>query len=215
MNLSIEFRKPEITSSFDWQLSQEVNVSIDDGTIIAKAEIEILTLNKHRDALASYKLLDDEGSTDWEIPLNIYFKGHNLTQNLCESLHTKADVKKAKIHIMLEAISVSPKYRQQGVGQFLLQEIAKHYEKAQSITVLSMPMQWFVDVENCEGEDNIHYYQSLDLTNETMNIDSLQQFFIKCGFMEINIDESLLVEPLKYQILIASPQTLLGAAVLE
>ncbi len=112
MKLSIEFNKPEAITGHDWQLSQEVNVKNEAGDVIAKAEIELLTLNKHRDALATYKLLADE-ETDWEIPLNIYFKKQNLTEDLCKELHVAASTK-AQTHILVEAISVLPQYRRQG-----------------------------------------------------------------------------------------------------
>lgn len=209
MNLTIDFKKPEIAGAFDWQLCQEINVSNEQGNIIAKAEIELITINKHRDALGSYELLADE-STDWEIPLNLYFKGQNLNKYLCEQLTITPDTKKAKMHILLEAISVVPEYRRKAVGQYLLTEIAKHYTKAQSITVLSMPMHDFVDAEECEEESNKAYYQAVDLQNEKVDESELVNFFTKSGFVEFVVDENLLAEPLPYQILVASPQSILG-----
>jgi len=210
MNLSIEFKTPVKTGSFDWQLSQEVNVSNEDGHVIAKAEIELLTLNKHRDAVASYEQLDsDDENVDWEIPLNLYFKGQNLSAELCNSLQITPNVKKAQTHIMLEALSVQPEYRKQGIGQYVLQELAKQYEKAQSITVLSMPMQLFVDPDNCIEEHNTAYYQSLDLVDKTSSQGELHDFFNKVGFIEYQVDEALLAEPLQFEIFVASPQSIL------
>lgn len=209
MNLSIEFKKPEITSSFDWQLSQEINVKNEQGEIIAKAEIELITLNKHRDAAKSYEMLEQQGSTDWEIPLNLYFKGQNLTLDLCESLTITPDNKKAKTHIMLEAISVVPNCRKQGVARFLITEIMKHYNKAQSITAFSMPLNNFVSAEDCQAEENKSYYQSLDLENETMSADALTEFFKQMGFREYQVDDSLLAEPLSFNIFVASQASIL------
>ncbi|MFT5756314.1 MAG: GNAT superfamily N-acetyltransferase [Alteromonadaceae bacterium] len=210
MNLTVEFKTPVQTSSFDWQLSQEINVSIDGGNVIAKAEIELLTLNKHRDALASYQQLDnDDENTDWEIPLNLYFKGPNLSPELCDSLDITPNIKKAQTHIMLEAISVLPDYKKQGIAQYLLQEIAKQYSKAQSFTVLSMPMHHFVDPEHCAEEHNKAYYELLNLNNEQITQAQLHTFFTKTGFIEYNVDATLLAEPLNFDIFVASPQTIL------
>lgn len=209
MKLSIEFNKPQAITGHDWQLSQEVNVKNEAGEVIAKAEIELLTLNKHRDALATYKLLADE-ETDWEIPLNIYFKKQNLTEDLCKELHVAASTK-AQTHILVEAISVLPQYRRQGVGQYLLQEIAKKHEKIQSITVLSLAMNAFVDAENCETEADQTYYQQLDLANETLGRAELTQFFANNGFTAINIDEEQLIEPLTFDVFVASPVSILAA----
>jgi GNAT superfamily N-acetyltransferase len=209
MNLTFDFKKPEIAGSFDWQLCQEINVCNESGEVIAKAEIELITINKHRDASGSYELLSDD-STDWEIPLNLYFKGQNLTKDLCEKLSIIPDTKKAKTHILLEAISVLPAYRKQKVGQHLLQEIAKHHAKAQSVTVLSMPMQQFVDADECEDEAIKAYYHNLDLPTEKLTAEALSNFFTNSGFVEFQVDEDLLEEPLPYQILVASPQSILG-----
>jgi GNAT superfamily N-acetyltransferase len=208
MKLSIEFNKPEAITGHDWQLSQEVNVKNEAGDVIAKAEIELLTLNKHRDASATYKLLADE-ETDWEIPLNIYFKKQNLTEDLCKELHVSASTK-AQTHILVEAISVLPQYRRQGVGQYLLQEIAKKHEKIQSITVLSLAMNTFVDAENCETAANQTYYQQLDLANETLGRKELAQYFGNNGFTAINVDEEQLIEPLTFDVFVASPNSILA-----
>ncbi len=208
MNLFIQFKKPEITASFDWQLSQEVNVTNDNNEIIAKAEIELITINKHRDAITSYQLLAQQDGTDWEIPLNLYFKGQNLSTDLCEELNVKADTKKAKTHIMLEAISVLPAYRRQGVAKFMLTEIAKHHHKSQSITVFSMPMNSFVDADECHEQQSKDYYQQLNLATEIMANRELAEFFAKSGFVEYKVDESLLAEPLAFDIFIASPAAL-------
>lgn len=204
MNLSIEFKKPEITASFDWQLSQEVNVKNEQNHVIAKAEIELITLNKHRDATKSYEMLEQLGSTDWEIPLNLYFKGQNLSADLCEALAITPDTKKAKTHIMLEAISVHPDYRKQGVASYLISEIFKHYNKAQSITAFSMPLNTFVNAEDCQEEENKAYYQSLNLESETIADEELGQFFKQTGFIEYQVDEALLAEPLAFKIFVAS-----------
>lgn len=210
MNLSIDFKKPTVKGAYDWQLSQEINVSNEAGNIIAKAEIELITMNKHRDAEKSYELLDEQEATDWEIPLGVYFKKQNIIAPYCEKLLVKADTN-AKTHIMLEAISVQPAYRKKGVAQYLLNEIAQHYAKAQSLNVISMAMNLFVDLEYCNGEDNTQYYKDLALENESIANDALKAFFIASGFMLVNIDESLLAEPLPYDILIASPATIQAA----
>ncbi len=209
MNLSIEFNKPVIKSGFDWQLSQEINVSSDGGQVVAKAEIELLTLNKHRDALASLEVLSADEDCDWTIPFNTYFHKQNISTEMCELLNVKADTK-AKTHIMIEAISVLAEYRKQGIAQFLLKEIANKYPKAQSINVLSLPMQLFVDPEYCESEANKHYYQALNLVDETITSAQLNSFFASNGFIELAFDESELSEPLPYSILVASPNTILA-----
>jgi GNAT superfamily N-acetyltransferase len=208
MNLIIEFSKAEIKSAFDWQLMQEINVKNDDGKVIAKAEIDIITLNKHRGADESYELLAQEGATDWEVPLNVYFKKQNIAADLVEKLDVKTDVK-AKNHILIEAISVLPEYRQQGVAKFLLNEIAQHYSKAQSISILSMPMHLFVDADDCETEENKAYYQALNLSESDANQEALTSFLTKSGFINIAIDDSALEEPLLFKVFIASPQTIL------
>lgn len=208
MNLSIEFNKPVISGRYDWQLAQEINVSNENGDVIAKAEIELVTLNKHRDAKATYQLLADE-ATDWEIPLNVYFKKQNLTDDLCTELSVAASTK-AQTHILIEAISVLPQYRRQGVGKYLLQEIAKHYSKCQSLNILSLAMNNFVDADDCETEENHAYYSQLALANETIDRAELKPFFIANGFTAINIDEDELVEPLQFDILVASPVSILA-----
>jgi len=210
MNLSIEFKKPTLKGAYDWQLSQEINVSNEAGDVIAKAEIELITMNKHRDADKSYALLDEQEATDWEIPLGIYFKKQNLISQYCEKLLVKADTN-AKTHIMIEAISVQPAYRKKGVAQYLLNEMAQHYPKAQSLNVMSMAMNLFVDLEYCNGEENTQYYKSLALDNESIANEELKAFFIANGFMQVDIDTSLLAEPLPYDILIASPATIQAA----
>ena len=209
MSLQIEFTKPEIKSTFDWQLIQEINVLNEDNTIIAKAEIELITLNKHRDALKSYALIDEqEGSTDWELPLNLYFKGQNLSAELCEKFSIKADVKKAKTHILLEAISVLPNHKKQGIAKLLLKAIAEHYPKAQSLTVLTMPLSLFVDAQDCEIDEIKAYYEQLDLNNDKTTREELCEFFKHCGFIEYNVDEALLNEPLSFDLLISTPEKL-------
>jgi GNAT superfamily N-acetyltransferase len=211
MTLTTEFKKPEITGSFDWQLTQEINVKNEQGDVIAKAEIELITLNKHRAAVESYELLDsDNEATDWEIPLNLYFKGQNLSPVMCELLAVTANTKKAQTHIMLEALSVVPSYRKQGVAKQLLNAIANQYEKAQSITLMSMPMNLFVDAEDCQTPDAKSYYQALELKNDETSRDDLQQFFVKAGFINYEVDASLLAEPLGYDIYVSTPEKLLA-----
>jgi len=185
-------------------------VSNDAGEVIAKDEIELITLNKHRDASKSYEMLDQQEATDWEIPLNVYFKKQNLIAQYCEKLLVKADTN-AKTHIMIEAISVQPQYRKQGIAQYLLNEIAQHYPKVQSLNLMSMAMNLFVDLEFCNGEDNTQYYSKLALNNETIANEELKSFFTASGFIEVEIDASLLAEPLPYNIFIASPATIQAA----
>ena len=101
-----------------------------------------------------------------------------------------------------------PEFRQQGVAKFLLQEIAKRYTKAQSISVLSMPMNLFVDADDCETPENQAYYQALNLATETMEQEALTAFLTQSGFITIAIDDSALDEPLPFKVFIASPQML-------
>jgi GNAT superfamily N-acetyltransferase len=213
-NLTITFNKPVIASDLDWQLSQEINVATADGKVIAKAEIELITLNKHRDAVASYELLDCDEGTDWEIPLNLYFTKQNLSADLCGALLVQADIK-AKTHIMLEALSVHPDYRKQGIARYLFTEIAKHHNKAQSISVMSMPMPLFLDSATMSAEqgldaDNISYYQSLKLADEKITADDLGHFFKAIGFNHFEIDPTLLAEPLGFDVYVTSPAKLLA-----
>lgn len=210
MNLSIAFKKPTVKGAYDWQLSQEINVSNEAGEIIAKAEIELITLNKHRDADKSFEMLDQQEATDWEIPLGVYFKKQNLIAQYCEKLLVKPDTN-AKTHIMIEAISVQPSYRRQGIAQYLLNEIAQHYPKVQSLNVMSMAMNLFVDLEYCNGEENTQYYKNLDLESEAIANVELAAFFTATGFMQVEIDQSLLAEPLPYDIFVASPATISAA----
>lgn len=210
MTLSIAFKKPTVKGAYDWQLSQEINVSNEAGEIIAKAEIELITLNKHRDADKSFEMLDQQEATDWEIPLGVYFKKQNLIAQYCEKLLVKPDTN-AKTHIMIEAISVQPSYRRQGIAQYLLNEIAQHYPKVQSLNVMSMAMNLFVDLEYCNGEENTQYYKNLDLESEAIANDELAAFFTETGFMQVEIDQSLLAEPLPYDIFVASPATISAA----
>jgi GNAT superfamily N-acetyltransferase len=208
MNLTIEFNKPEIKSAFDWQLAQEINVKNDKNQVIAKAEIEIITLNKHRGADESYELLSQHDATDWEVPLNLFFKKQNVAADLVEKLHAKIDTK-AKDHILIEAISVLPAYRQQGVAKFLLTEIAQHYSKVQSISALSMPMNLFVDAQDCETSENTAYYQAMNLAADGLSTAALSAFFEQSGFSYLAIDDSALEAPLPFKVFIASPQTIL------
>ena len=128
MTFKVDFQKAQIKGEFDWQLSQVVNVTGENGEVVAKAEIEILTLNKHRGAKASCELLDGSEQTDWEIPLQLCFKKQNLTDELCAELAVKAN-DKAKSHILLEAISVKPAFRKKGLAKLLLTAIAEQYPR--------------------------------------------------------------------------------------
>lgn len=206
MSLAIEFKQPEIKSTFDWQVVQEINVKNDQDQVIAKAEIEIITLNKHRGADESYELLSQQDATDWEVPLNLFFKKQNIAADLVEKLQVKVDVK-AKDHILIEAISVLPAFRQQGVAKFLLQEIAQHYSKAQSISVLSMPMSLFLDAQDCETEENKAYYQAMNLSDDSLSNEQLVTFFEHSGFSYLAIDDSALEAPLPFKVFMASPKT--------
>ncbi len=208
MQLTTTFATAEIASQYDWQLNQEINLSDSDGNVIAKAEIEILTLNKHRGAKQSYQLLEQQ-ETDWELPLNLYFSGHNLNETLCKELNIKANTKKAQQHIMIEALSVQPQHRNQGIGRLLLNAIANEYQKAQSITVMSLPMKLFVDSENCQSDAAKHYYQSLELAQDDTDRQGLKQFFSNAGFVEYQVDDSLLNEPLHFDVLLSSPQNII------
>ena len=207
MNLTIEFNKPEIKTSFEWQLIQEVNVKNDDNRVIAKAEIEIITLNKHRGADESYELLSQQDATDWEVPLNLFFKKQDIAADLVEKFQAKVDAK-AKDHILIEAISVLPAFRQQGVATFLLNEIAQHYNKVQSISLLSLPMNLFVDAQDCETEENKAYYQAMNLTDDALTQDQLSAFFEKSGFNHLAIDDSALEAPLPFNVFMTSPKTI-------
>ena len=207
MNLTIEFNKPEIKTSFEWQLIQEVNVKNDDNQVIAKAELEIITLNKHRGADESYELLSEQDATDWEVPLNLFFKKQNIAADLVEKFQAKVDAK-AKDHILIEAISVLPAFRQQGVATFLLNEIAQHYNKVQSISLLSMSMNLFVDAQDCETQDNKAYYQAMNLTDDALTQEQLSTFFEKSGFNHLAIDDSALEAPLPFKVFMASPNTI-------
>jgi GNAT superfamily N-acetyltransferase len=208
MNLTIEFNKAAIKTTFDWQLTQEINVKNDENQVIAKAEIEIITLNKHRGADESYELLSQHESTDWEVPLNLFFKKQNIATDLVEKLQTKADAK-AKDHILIEAISVLPAYRKQGVAKFLLKQIAQHYSKVQTIFTLSMPMNLFVDAQDCETAENTAYYQAMNLTEDALAPAQLSAFFEQSGFSHLAIDDSALAAPLPFNVFIASPKTIL------
>lgn len=177
--------------------------------MIAKAEIELITLNKHRGAAESLAILEEEGSSDWEIPLGVYFKKQNLSAALCEELNVKSDAK-GKTHMMIEALSVLPAYRKQGIAAKLLKDIAKNYPKVQSINVLSMPMNLFVDADSCEDQANADYYGALDLANDTTTPEDLHAFMLKADFVDIQIDESLLVEPLGFQVYVTSPVIVLA-----
>lgn len=206
--MNIVFNTPEIKAGYEWQLYQDVNV-YDGDKLIAKAELEIITLNKHRDALKSYQALLELGATDWEIPLNLFFKNQNLNNSLCDKLDIKPESKKSAQHILIEAISVTPNYQSKGIAKWLLVNIAQHYEKAQSVWVLSMPLSDFLNANECEVEADKDYYQSLTLKNSNDTKETVSQFFIKQGFKQLDIDESLLAEPLPFDLLVTSPQTLI------
>jgi len=205
MNITFKINQPESKAGFEWQLDQDINV-FDGGKLIAKAELEILTLNKHRDAAKSYQALEELGATDWEIPLNLYFKNQNVTLELCERLTIKPESKKSAQHIMIEAISVLPEYRNKGIAKLLLAKIAQEYTKAQSIWLMAMPMQNFVDVAQCADGQDKAYYSALNLNEEQAT--SVSDFFLKAGFEQLTIDEALLVEALPYDLMIATPSLL-------
>lgn len=207
MNLTVEYSKPEIKNAFEWQLSQEINLKDEHNNIVAKAEIELLTLNKHRGADESYELLIQQGATDWEIPLNLYFKKQNIINELAEKLAIKSD-SKAKTHILIEAFSVLPNHRNQGIAKTLLKAITEQHTKAQSISLLSMPMALFLDAEDCESEESKQYYQDLAIEKDTLTRSELRDVFKKLGFLAIDIDDSQLAEPLAFDIFIANPTSL-------
>lgn len=211
MTFTVKFNRPEIKTAFEWQLAQEINVLNANGDVIAKAEIEIVTLNKHRDAAASLEMLAQHDTTDWELPFHIYFSKQNLNADLCKKLDVKPSTK-AQQHILLEAISVKPEYRKQGAARFLLEQVASHYPKVQSINTFSMPMALFVDAENCLTPESTEYYQSLNIEEDGITADNLNQFFSKTGFIEIQLDQSELEEPLPFNIFIASVNSVLAGA---
>ncbi|NMP32434.1 GNAT family N-acetyltransferase [Thalassotalea sp. M1531] len=209
--LTFEFTTPEIKTEFEWQLSQEVNV-FDGERLVAKAEFEILVLNKNRGAKESYQKLEALGACDWELPLNLFFTKQNVKANLAETLSIKTDAKKSQQHIMLEAISVHEDYRNQGVAKAILTQIAKEYSKVQSIFTLAMPMSLFVDPDVCETEQDRAYYQRLNLVEGEGECesekDSIVSFFQHNHFNVLDIDESLLAEPLPFTLLVSSPSLL-------
>lgn len=206
--MNIVFNTPEIKTGFEWQLYQEVNVFEGDN-LIAKAELEIITLNKHRDAVKSYQALLELGATDWEIPLNLFFKHQNLNATLCEKFEVKPESKKSAQHILIEAISVVPEQQGKGIAKALLEKIAQEYAKAQSMWVLSLPLNDFLDADECETDTDTAYYQSFKQANKSDTKETVSQFFIKQGFEPLSIDESLLAEPLPYDLLVSSPNTLI------
>lgn len=209
MSFSVQWNKPEIKSQFDWQLCQEVNVLNEAGEVIAKAEIELLTLNRHRDALKSYDLLAEVGDgQDWELLLNLFFKGQNVNGETAELIAAQTDAKKAQTHILLEALSVLPEYRGQGLARLLLQNIATKYPKAQSLSVLSMPMALFLDPQDCEDETSQAYYQALNLSEDHTSLDTLSSCFTKLGFKGLSVDESLLTVQLPYELFMINPAQL-------
>ena len=101
-----------------------------------------------------------------------------------------------------------PAFRKQGVAKFLLKEIAEHYSKVQSISVLSMPMSLFVDAQDCETEENKAYYQAMNLAEDELNNEQLSAFFEHSGFTHLAIDDSALEAPLPFKVFMASPKTL-------
>lgn len=205
--MNIVFNTPEIKAGYEWQLFQDVNV-FEGEHLVAKAELEIITLNKHRDAEKSYQALLELGATDWEIPLNLFFKNQNLTNELCEKLAVKPESKKSAQHIIIEAISVTPEHQGKGIAKALLRSIAEEYVKAQSLWVLSMPLSSFLDAEECEIETDKTFYQSLDLANNKETKEDVSKFFVHHGFEQLTIDEALLAEPLPFDLLVTSPNKL-------
>ncbi|REL29436.1 GNAT family N-acetyltransferase [Thalassotalea euphylliae] len=204
---TFSLQSPEIKTNFEWQLYQELNV-LDGDQLIAKVELELLTINKHRNALQSCEALEELGATDWELPLNLFFKGHNVKADLSEQLSVKQESKKATQHIMLEAISVLPAYQGKGVGKAILNYLANEYSKAQSIWLMAMPMHFFIDPEECELAEDKAYYQAMKLTEQTATSSEISAYFQKQGFQSLSIDENLLAELLPYKILVTSPKLL-------
>ena len=92
---TFSFQTPEIKANFEWQLYQELNI-YEGEQLIAKVELELLTINKNRNAKQSYEALEQLGATDWELPLHLYFKGHNINSELSEQLEVKQEVKKQR-----------------------------------------------------------------------------------------------------------------------
>ncbi|WP_448211531.1 hypothetical protein [Colwellia sp. MEBiC06753] len=205
MNLIVKFEQPEIKDAFEWQLAQDVNVFNDAGELVAKAELEIITLNKHRGAKQSIESITASNPSDWELPLTLFFKGQNLNPELCEQLDITADTKKARVHIMIEAISVTPSMRKQGVSRLLLNAIVNEYTKAQSIWLMSLPMHQFVDADEIDCPQTQAYYQALDLNNDETTLEQLNEYFQHLGFYHVQVDDSLLAEPLPFSIFATSP----------
>ncbi|MFD2166826.1 hypothetical protein ACFSJY_11215 [Thalassotalea euphylliae] len=203
--LTFSFSPLEIKTEFDWQLWQELNVFEGD-ELIAKAEFEVITLNKNRGAKETYEKLDDLGATDWELPLNLFFTKQNLNPTTSKLIEAKTNDKKAQQHIMLEALSVTPNRRRKGIARLMLQKIVEEHNKAQSLFTLAMPMSNFVDADACELESDKVFYQSLDLINDDTNQQQVVDFFSQVGFKALEVDESLLAEPLPYALLVSSPQ---------
>ena len=71
-------------------------------------------------------------------------------------------------------------------------------------------MNTFVDAEHCETQENTDYYTKLDLANETLARPELRCFFESSGFTAIKVDEDALVEPLQFDIFVASPASILA-----
>lgn len=207
--MNIVFNTPEIKTGFEWQLYQEVNVFEGDN-LIAKAELEIITLNKHRDAVKSYQALLELGATDWEIPLNLFFKHQNLNATLCEKFEVKPESKKSAQHILIEAISVVPEQQGKGIAKALLEKIAQEYAKAQSMWVLSMPLNDFLAAEECEEEQDKNYYLSVLSSKPALDKASITAFLTSNNFVELAIDDSLLAEPLPFDLLVSSPNQFNG-----
>ncbi|REL26781.1 hypothetical protein DXX93_09475 [Thalassotalea euphylliae] len=204
---TFSFQTAEIKTNFEWQLYQELNV-YDGEQLIAKVELELLTINKNRNAKQSYEALEQLGATDWELPLHLYFKGHNVNSELSEQLAVKQESKKATQHIMIEAFSVLPSYQGNNLGNTILAQLAKEYPKAQSFWLMAMPMHYFIDPQACELEEDKDYYQAMDLTRDSASSQNIAGYFEKQGFIKLTIDEALLAEPLPYELLVASPHLL-------
>lgn len=207
-SFSIHVSKAELKGQFDWQLMQTINVCNEEGKLIAKAEIECVTLNRHRDAIESYELLESGEEYDWLVPFNFYFKGQNVKNDVAQQLHITPNVKKAQTHIMIEALSVIPNCRNQGLASALLKAIIAEYPKAQSICLLSMPMALFVDVNDCEDEESREYYDALNLAEEEQTADDISAFFNHTGFIELTAHTAKLDTPLPYQLFMGSPESI-------
>lgn len=208
MTLRFEFEQAEIKSQLDWQLCQDINV-FDGDMLVAKAEVEIITINKHRDAIKSYQALLALGATDWELPLNLYFKNQNLNAELCAQFAVKPEGKKACQHLLIEAISVHPDYQNKGIAKQLLAKLGETYSKAQSVWLIAMPISTFIDADECDEESDSTFYSAvISAESNEATSESVAQVFERLGFEKQTISPELLAEPLPYELLVTVPSRL-------